>query len=87
MPKLWVLLQKRQSARDVIALLAPIMIAVAGGLWAVFTYVFPADNPGKVAQPPAVTSGPGGVAAGRDISGSQINIGQPPAPSPEAPRR
>jgi hypothetical protein len=87
MRKLWVLLQKRKSAREVIALLVPIVIAVAGGLWAVFTYVFPMDKPGKVAQPPAVTSGPGGVAAGRDISGSTINIGPLPSPSPESPRR
>jgi hypothetical protein len=86
MQKLWVLLQKRESVRDAIALLVPIVIAVAGGFWAVFTYVFPADKAGKVAQPPAVTSGPGGVAAGRDISGSTINIGQSPAPSPEARR-
>jgi hypothetical protein len=85
--KLWVLLQKRKSAREVITLLVPIVIAVAGGVWAVFTYVFPADKQEKVAQPPTVTSGPGGVAAGRDISGSTINIGQPPAPSPGAPRR
>jgi hypothetical protein len=87
MRKLWLLLQKRKSAREVIALFVPIAIAVAGGVWAVFTYVFPADKAAKVSQPTAVTSGPGGVAAGRDISGSQINIGQPPVPSPEATRR
>jgi len=87
MRKLWVLLQKRKSAREVIALLVPIVIAVAGGVWAVFTYVFPVDKPGKVVQPPAVTSGPGGVAAGRDIRGSKIEIGPLPAPSSETPGR
>jgi hypothetical protein len=83
----WGILEKRKSAREVIALLLPIAVAIAGGVWAVFTYVFPADKPGKVAQPPAVTSGPGGVAAGRDISGSTINIGPLPSPSPESLRR
>jgi hypothetical protein len=45
MPRLWALLEKRKSAREVIALLVPIVIAVAGGFWAVFTYVFLADKP------------------------------------------
>jgi hypothetical protein len=44
-------------------------------------------QPATVSQPPAVTSGPGGVAAGRDVRDSQINIGQLPPPSPEAARR
>ena len=87
MRKLWVLLQKRKSAREVITLLVPIVIAVAGGFWAVFTYVFPADKPEKAAQPPTVSAGAGGVAAGRDISNSTLTIGRLPAPSPEAPGR
>jgi hypothetical protein len=87
MRRLWILLRKNKSTREAIALLVPIAIAVAAGLWAVFTYVLPADKPGKVSQPPAVSSGQGGVAAGRDISGSTINIAPPPAPSPDSPRR
>jgi len=83
MRTLWGMLEKRKSAREVIALLLPIAVAIAGGVWAVFTYVFPTDKPAKVSQPPAVSAGPGGVAAGRDITGSTINI----APSPEPPRR
>jgi hypothetical protein len=86
MHRLWVFLEKRKSAREVIALVVPIAITVVGGAWAVFTYVFPAVKPEKATQPPAVTSGPGGVAAGRDISGSKINIGPLPNPSPESPR-
>jgi hypothetical protein len=85
--RLWILLRKNKSTREAIALLVPIAIAVAGGLWAVLTYVFPADKPGKVSQPPAVSARQGGVAAGRDISGSTINISPPPAPSPDSPRR
>jgi hypothetical protein len=87
MRKLWVLLQKRKSAREVIALFVPIVIAAAGGVWAVFTYVLPTDKPAKVPQPAAVSAGPGGVAAGRDISGSTINIGPLSPPSSESPRR
>ena len=87
MRKFWVLLQKRKSAREVMALLLPIAVAVAGGVWAVFTYVFPADKPGKAPQPPAVSAGPGGVAVGRDMSGSTISIGPPAAPALDSPRR
>jgi hypothetical protein len=86
MRRLWVLLEKRKSAREVIALVVPIVITVVGGAWAIFTYVFPGVKPEKATQPPAVTSGPGGVAAGRDISGSTINIGPLRNPSPEPPR-
>jgi hypothetical protein len=85
--RLWILLRKNKSTRETIALLVPIAIAVAGGLWAVFTYVFPLDKPGKVSQPAAISAGQGGVAAGRDISGSTITIGQPSVPSPDPSRR
>jgi hypothetical protein len=47
----------------------------------------PAQGPAKVSRPPGVSAGPGGVAAGRDISGSKIQIGPLPPPSPETPRR
>jgi hypothetical protein len=87
MRKFWVLLQKRKSAREVITLLVPIVIAVAGGFWAVFTYVFPTDKPGNAAHTPAVSAGPGGVAAGRDISNSMVNIGSLPVLPPESLRR
>jgi hypothetical protein len=87
MRSLWVSLQKKKSAREVIALLAPIAIAVAGGIWAIFTYLFPADKPITALSPPTVSAGSGGVAAGRDISRSTINIGQPPASTPGAPQR
>jgi hypothetical protein len=85
MRKLWILLQKRKSTREVVTLLVPIVIAVAGGFWAVFTYVFPADRRENAAHTPVVSAGPGGVAAGRDISNSNLNIG--PAPPPESRRR
>ena len=87
MRRFWVLLQKRKSAREVITLLVPIVIAVAGGFWAVFTYVFPADKLGNATHTPAVSAGPGGIAAGPDISNSMVNIGSLPATPPESLRR
>jgi hypothetical protein len=84
---LWYYLERKKSARELLALLVPIAVAVVGGLWTIFTYVFPLDKPAKLEQPPAVTAGPGGVAAGGNISHSTIKIGPLPAPSAEAPRR
>jgi hypothetical protein len=77
-------LAEKKSAQEIIALIAQILIAFAGGLWAVFTYLFPADKPAAVSQPPAVTSSSGGIAAEHDISHSKINIGQLPPPTPGA---
>ena len=55
MPRLWILLRKNwiflkknRSTRETIALLVSIAIALVGGVWAVFTYVFPVEKPGKV---------------------------------------
>jgi hypothetical protein len=70
-------LTKSKPIREVIALLVPIAIAIIGGLWAVFTYVFPHE------PPRSVTAGQGSVAAGGAISGSTITI----APPPDAQRR
>jgi hypothetical protein len=49
------------------------LVVVAGGAWAVFTYLWPHDasSPG-VAK--IVCAQPGGVAAGRDASGNTITI-------------
>lgn len=91
MRRIWTYLEKKKSVREVIALLLPIAIAVIGGLWTMFIYVFPAEKPEKVEHPPPVTAGAGGVAAGHDISHATINIGRmpapSPAPSPELPQR
>jgi len=58
MPKLWLFLEKRKFARELTALLVPIVNVVLGGLCPVFMYVFPMARPEEVAQPVAVTSGP-----------------------------
>ncbi len=79
MGKLWTYLQKRKSTRDVIALAVSVAFPLVVAGWAIFTYVFPPDKPGAVSPAPTVKAAPGGVAAGRDITGSTINIAQPPA--------
>ena len=45
------------------------LVVVAGGAWAVFTYVWPHEEGPKI-----VCAQPGGVAAGRDASGNTITI-------------
>lgn len=44
------------------------LVILAGGAWAVFTYVWPHEDP-KI-----VCAEPGGVAAGRDANGNKITI-------------
>jgi hypothetical protein len=78
MGKLWIFLQKRKSTREVIALIVSVVFPLVVAGWAIFTYVFPPDKPGAVSPTPTVRAAPGGVAAGRDISDSTVNIGQPP---------
>lgn len=77
MRNLWVLLEKRKSAREVVALLAPIAIAAAGGIWAVVTYVLPSHD----ARPPTVVCAQSGsISAGHNASHNTINYhgGAPP---------
>jgi len=67
MQSLWGLLEKRKSAREVVALVVPIIFAVAGGVWAVVTYVWPAHE----AAPTALCAEQG-IAIGGNVSGSKI---------------
>jgi hypothetical protein len=69
MQSLWVLLEKKKSAREVVALLAPIAIAVAGGIWAVVVYVWPAAHD---APPPTAVCAEQGIAIAGNVSGSHI---------------
>lgn len=71
MSKLWVSLQKRKSAREVVALLAPIAIAIAGGIWGIVTYVWPAHETARQAAPTAVCAEQG-IAIGGNVSRSKI---------------
>jgi hypothetical protein len=71
MQSLWGLLEKRKSAREVIALLAPIGIALAAGIWAVVTYVWPAHEAAKEGPPTAVCAEQG-IVIGGNVSRSKI---------------
>jgi hypothetical protein len=45
------------------------LVVVAGGAWAVFTYVWPHEEGPKI-----VCAQPGGVAAGRDANGNTVTL-------------
>jgi hypothetical protein len=79
----WGIPEKRKPAREAVVPLSPMPVAVAGGVQAIFAFVFRAGKPAKASYLPAVSAGQVGVTAGRDIGGSTINT----LPSPEASRR
>lgn len=64
MRKLWVLLKNKKSTREVVALLAPIAICVAGGVWATVTCVWPSDEATSAAVSTAVCAEQAAAAAG-----------------------
>ena len=49
------------------------LVLVAGGAWAVFTYLWPHDAP-STEGPKIVCAQPGTIAAGRDATGNTITI-------------
>lgn len=49
------------------------LVVVAGGAWAVVTYLWPHEAPSPEG-PKIVCAEPGGVAAGRDANGNTITI-------------
>jgi hypothetical protein len=57
--------------RDVITWIGGGLVVVVGGVWAVVKYFARSGGDGGAA--PSVRADRGGVAAGRDISNSQIN--------------
>lgn len=65
MRKLWVLLKNKESAGEVVALLAPIATCVAGGVWAIVTGVWPSDEATSAAVPTAVCAEQAAAAAGK----------------------
>jgi len=49
------------------------LVVVAGGAWAIFTYLWPHEAPSPEG-PKIVCAQPGGIAAGRDANGNTITI-------------
>ena len=68
MGALWGFLTKPNNQKT-LSWLGGGLIIVAGGAWAVVTYVWPHEDGPKI-----VCAEPGGVAAGRDASGNTITI-------------
>jgi hypothetical protein len=75
---LWEFLRDKNN-QQVLGWLGGGLVVVATGLWAAFVYLFP---PGKSPEakspeltPPSVQANCGGIAIGRDVSGSTITAG------------
>ncbi len=66
MRSVWSFVAKPEN-RQILGWLGSGVVVFAGGLWAVVTYVWPADEPAKI-----VCAQQGSVAAGRNASGNTI---------------
>lgn len=74
---------KYKSNREIIILLFPIVAAVAGGAWIIYTHFSPSpapDNPTQTVSEnaavplmPSVTADHGGIAIGGEVSNSTIS--------------
>jgi TIR domain len=79
--KLWSFLQQRKN-RQVLGWLGGGVVVLAGGVWVVITF-FSSPHP-PPAAPATNVEAPGGIAVGRDISGSTITV-HPSAPLEASP--
>lgn len=68
MGSLWSFLSASRNQKTV-SWLGAGLVVVAGGAWAVFTYVWPHEEGPKI-----VCAQPGGIAGGRDANGNTITI-------------
>jgi hypothetical protein len=68
MGSLWSFLSASKNQKT-LSWLGAGLVVVAGGAWAVLTYVWPHEEGPKI-----VCAKPGGVAAGRDANGNTITI-------------
>jgi len=75
MGAIWRFLRVERN-RTILSWLGGGAAVVAAGLWAVVTWMVPADHPG-----PSTNCAVQGVAAGRDIRGSTITVANGGAPS------
>jgi hypothetical protein len=74
---IWASLQD-ESTRTVLGWIGGGLVVVIGGLWTVFMFFSSREQEKKDAAPnPTVSATHGGVAVGRDIKGSPINISRP----------
>jgi hypothetical protein len=83
--RLWQWLRDPQQRATVVGWLGSVTVALIAGIWAVFTYLHPADQADK--QRPTVEAHHG-VAVGRDLNtgGGGISIGAPlSAPTSQPP--
>jgi hypothetical protein len=67
MRALWSFIAKPRN-REALSLIGGALIALAAGVWAVVTYVWPAHEVARV-----VCAQQGSIAAGRDASGNTVN--------------
>jgi hypothetical protein len=81
---LWRWLRDPQHRTTVVGWLGSVTVALIAGIWAVFTYLHPADQADE--QRPNVEAHQG-VAVGRDLStgGGSISIGTAPPTLPANP--
>ena len=75
---LWGVLRDKRN-QQVLSWLAGGLVVVATGLWAAFVYFFPAPKSQEAKSPeptpPSVQANCGGIAIGRDVTGSTITAG------------
>jgi hypothetical protein len=72
MQRLWSFLGRKRN-RDVLAWIGSGLAVVAIGLWAVFTYAFPAGRPSAGATgTSSVSANCGSIAVGGNVTGSQV---------------
>jgi hypothetical protein len=66
--------------RELLAWLGGGLAVLLGGAWAVFTYLRPSPTAKEAESKSAAVTANRGVAAGRDIKGSPVNISGSPRP-------
>jgi hypothetical protein len=75
MNSLWRFLRDKRN-QQVLGWLGGGLVVVATGLWAVFVYLFPEPRSAETkSTPPSVQANCGGIAIGRDVTGSTITAG------------
>lgn len=76
MTSLWRFLRDKRN-QQVLGWLGGGLVVATTGLWAIFVYLFPPPRSAetKSPEPPSVQANCGGIAIGRDVTGSTITAG------------